>query len=172
MNNMIKRVIITLFCYFISFGCCNAYAQAIDSSFYNWTVYETKSDEYGNKKCYMVNRPVESDTNHNSRNAPYIIITRYQNERNEEVGIYSGFEYRLGSNIFIAIDDLKFTFLTNKDMAWTKTRDQDSFIIQEMLIKKNIFVRSDSSIGTFAVDKYSLKGVAKAYNRIKTICDS
>lgn len=147
-------------------------AQVIDSSFYNWTVYEMKSDIYGNKKCYMINHPVEKNSNHHSRKQPYIIITRYQNERYEEIGIYSGYEYKINSEVLAAIDDLKFTFLTNKDMAWTQTRAQDSFIIQELINRKNVLVRSNSSIGTFAVDKYSLKGIAKAYNRIKTICNS
>ncbi len=122
-----------------------ANAQVIDSSFFNWTVYEMISDAYGNKKCYMINRPIEKNSSHRSRKEPYIIITRYQNERFEEIGIY---------------------------MAWTQTRSQDSFIIQELLNRKNVIVRSNSSIGTFAVDKYSLKGIAKAYNRIKTICNS
>ncbi len=163
---------ICLFIIFTVFMPQSLFAQVIDSSFYNWTVYEMKSDSYGNKKCYMISHPVKKNTNHHSRKEPYIIITRYQNERYEEIGIYGGYEYKINSNIFIAIDDLKYTFVTNKDMAWTKTKAQDSFIIQEMLNKRNLLVRSNSSIGTFAVDEYSLKGIAKAYNRIKTICNS
>ena len=147
-------------------------AQTIDSSFYSWTVYEIDSKAIGNKKCYMVSHPVEQKTNDNSRENPYIIITRYQNERNEEVGIYGGYEYKISSDIFVVIDDLKFTFHTNNDMAWTKTKEQDSYIIQEILNGKDLYVRSNSSIGTYAVDKYSLKGVAKAYNRVKEICGS
>lgn len=147
-------------------------AQTIDSSFYNWTVYEIESKAIGNKKCYMVSHPIEEKTNDNSRNKPYIIITRYQNERNEEVGIYGGYEYKISSDIFVVIDNLKFTFHTNNDMAWTKTKEQDSYIIQEILNGRDLYVRSNSSIGTYAVDRYSLKGVAKAYNRVKEICGS
>lgn len=147
-------------------------AQTIDSSFYNWTVYEIESKVAGNKKCYMVSHPIEEKTNDNSREKPYIIITRYQNERNEEVGIYGGYEFKISSDIFVVIDNLKFTFHTNDDMAWTKTKEQDSYIIQEMLNGRELYVRSNSSIGTYAVDKYTLKGVAKAYNRVKEICGS
>lgn len=159
---------------FSFFTLCGAtsFSQVIDSSFYGWTVYEMKTGEYGNKKCYMISHPTTTKSNHNNRSNPYIVITRYQNERHEEVGIYGGFEYKINSNVFVAIDDLKFTFITNKDMAWTQTKSQDSFIIQEILNRKNLLIRSDSSVGTFAVDDYSLKGIAKAYNRIKTICSS
>lgn len=147
-------------------------AQTLDSSFYNWTVYEIESGKIGNKKCYMVSHPIEQKTNDYSREKPYIIITRYQNERKEEIGIFSGYEYKISSDIFVVIDDLKFTFHTNKDMAWTKTREQDSYVIQKMLYGKYIMVRSNSSIGTYGVDKYTLKGIAKAYNRVKEICGS
>ena len=169
MRKSVKFAII--FSFFTLFS-ATSFAQVIDSSFYNWTVYEMKTGEYGNKKCYMISHPISTKSNHNDRQKPYIVITRYQNERYEEVGIYGGFEYKIGSNIFIAIDDLKFTFVTNKDMAWTQTKSQDSFIIQEMLNRQSLMIRSDSSVGTFAVDDYSLKGIAKAYNRVKTICGS
>lgn len=163
---------ITLAIFLLATSAINAFSQTLDSSFYNWTVYEIDSSSIGNKKCYMVSHPISQKTNDQSREVPYIIITRYQNERNEEVGIFSGYEYKINSDIFVVIDDLKFNFHTNKDMAWTKTKEQDSFIIQKMLNGRDVFVRSNSSIGTFGVDRYSLKGVAKAYNRVKEICGS
>ncbi len=151
--------------------CQNLSAQIIDSSFYQWTIYELQSDEFDEKKCYMITYPIKSESDHNYREKPYIMITRYQNRRFEEVSVFSGYEYKIHSKVLVAIDDKKFLLTTNKDMSWTKNKNEDVFIIQKMLDSASLKVRSDSAIGTFAVDEYSLKGIAKAYNRLKKICE-
>lgn len=166
---MIKKLILTIL--FFALYPLGLNAQIIDSNFYNWRIYESFSKDSMEKKCYMVNNPVKSETDHNNRKLPYIAITRYQNRRFEEVSIYSGYEYKNSSNILVAIDNIKFRFVTNKDMAWTKTKKEDAILIQKMLTSSQIKVRSDSAIGTFAIDEYSLKGIAKAYKRLKRICN-
>ena len=56
------------------------------------------------------------------------------------------------------------------NMAWAKTRTEDAIIIQKMINSGVLKVRSDSALGTFGVDEYSLKGMAKAYRSMKKIC--
>jgi hypothetical protein len=148
----------------------NAKSQIIDSSFYNWTVYEIQETEIDYKKCYIVSRPSKSTSNHNSRLKPYLMITRYQKERIEEVSIYSGYEYKLNSKANIMIDNRQFTMIAKADMAWNKTKYDDLDMINNILNGGILKVRSDSAFGTFAIDEYSLKGVAKAYNRMREIC--
>lgn len=164
----------TLFFLFLTnnFLVSNLSAQILDSSFYGWTIYEIEAEnEDQEKKCYMINSPIKSDSNHNFRDKPYIMITRYQNRRIEEFSINSGFEYRKHSKIFVAVDDEKFSLSTNNDMAWMKSKKEDVMIIQKILNSTNLKVRADSAIETYSIDEYSLKGVAKAYNRLKTICN-
>jgi len=144
--------------------------RIIDSSFYEWRLYEIQDDELDDKKCYMLAHPVKTQSDNHSRKRPYIIITHYQNLRTEEFSVYSGFEYKLNGKILISIDDIKFELLTNKDMAWARNQYDDASIIQIMLDSEHLKVRADSANGTFAVDEYSLKGIAKAYNRLREIC--
>ncbi len=148
-----------------------ANSQTLDSSFYEWTIYEIFDEKNQEKKCYMVNYPQKSDSDHNLRDKPYVAITRYQNRRIEEFSVFSGFEFRRHSKVLIAIDDEKFLLATNHDLAWAKNKQEDVLIIEKLLNSSILKVRADSSIGTFAIDEYSLQGVAKAYKRLKYICD-
>ena len=148
----------------------NARSQVIDSTFYQWTIYEIQDDEISDKQCYIVSHPVKSDSDHNSRQKPYVMITRFQRDRSEEVSVSSGFEFKLNSEVFTLIDDRQFKLLAKTDMAWARTKAEDAAIIEAMLHSATIRVRSDSAFGTYAVDEYSLKGITRAYARMREIC--
>lgn len=152
------------------FFCNSALAQIIDSSFYNFTVYEIQESEIDYKTCYIVAHPVKSDTNHNSRQNPYLMITRYQSDRSEEVSIFGGYEYKISSKIFAMVDKRQFRLKTKGDMAWNELKYDDVNMIEAMLNGTVVKVRSDSAIGTYAVDEYSLKGITRAYARMREIC--
>jgi len=98
------------------------------------------------------------------------MIARFQRQRSEEVSVYGGFEYKLNSKIFVAIDDNQFQFLAGKDMAWTKNTGEDIAVIKAILNSATIKIRGDSAIGNFAIDEYSLQGITKAYARMREIC--
>jgi hypothetical protein len=141
----------------------------LDSYHYYWVVYEYESEEYG-KKCYITSKPIKSDSDHNIKRQPYIMVTKYQNSQNEEISINSGFEYKLNSDVKVLIDDFSYKFYTKKDMAWIRTREEDKNVIKKMLQSKDFKVRSDSSYASYAIDHYSMKGFVRAYNRMKEIC--
>lgn len=147
-----------------------AKSQVTDSTFYQWTVYEIQENELDYKKCYIVSHPVKSDTDHNSRQKPYVMIARFQKDRTEEVSIFGGFEFKLNSEIFMLIDGSQFKLKTKKDMAWTQSKFGDAKIIETMLNSGVIKIRSDSAIGTYAIDEYSLKGITRAYARMREVC--
>lgn len=163
-KNLLYIVIFT----FLSIS--STYAQIIDSSFYSWSVYEIQETELDYKKCYVLGHPIKSHSDHPARSEPYVMIARYQEDRNEEVTVYSGYEYKLSSEVFLLLDKESYNLETKGKMAWAKTRTEDAIIIQKMLDSGILKVRSDSALGTFGVDEYSLKGLAKAYRRMKKIC--
>jgi len=145
-------------------------SQIVDSSFYSWIVFELQENELSPKQCYIVAHPIKSDSNQVSRKKPYLMIARFQRSRDEEVSIYGGFEYKSNSKIFVAIDNYQFKFLAGKDVAWTRNKGEDIGVINTMLNSARIKVSSDSAIGTYAIDEYSLQGITKAYSRMKEIC--
>lgn len=157
-------LILSIFCH------KTAFSQIFDSSFYGWKIYEIQESELDYKKCYIMANPIKSDSSHSSRKEPYVMIARYERDRNEELSIYSGFEYKLNSEVLTLVDDTNYSLVTEGDMAWAKTRVEDAIIIQKLLQSALLKVRSNSSVTTYGVDIYSLKGLAKAYARMRTIC--
>jgi hypothetical protein len=162
-----KTILILISLFFAT----SLHAQIIDAAFFDWTIYEAEIEKTGEKKCYMVAHPASSISNHNMRGKPYISITRYQNRRIEEFSLNAGFEIKTNDQVFVMIDDRKFSLISNGEGAWTRSQIEDAIIIQKILNSSMIKIRLDSAIGTYAVDEYSLKGVAKAYNRLRYICD-
>lgn len=160
-----------IFCFLTFLFLANtAFAQIIDSSFYDFTVYEIQETETDYKTCYIVAHPVKSDSDHNSRQKPYLMITRFQKDRSEEVSIFGGFEYKISSKIFAMINNRQFQLQTKGDMAWNKLKYDDINMIESLLRGTVLKVRSDSAIGTYAVDEYSLKGITRAYARMRDVC--
>ena len=146
------------------------HAQTLDSNFYNWRIYEIADEDPDFKKCYIVNSPVSSDTNDTSRKKPYIMITRFQKDRVEEISVFGGFDFKISSHILFLVDSNQFRLKTKSDYAWAKTRAEDVRIIETMLTSSAVKIRSDSAIGTYAIDEYNLKGIAKAFKRMREIC--
>ncbi len=145
-------------------------AQIIDSAFFDWTVYEIQTGEFDPKICYIASKPQSAQTNHNSRPDPYIMITHYQETNSEEFSIFGGYGFKKNSEVFITVDNTQFKIQAREDNAWARTKYEDVRIIQTILNSAILKVRSNSDIGTYAVDQYSLKGIAKAYLRMKEIC--
>jgi hypothetical protein len=165
-------IIIVIYAIFFLVGLRQcAQAQVIDSSFYQWRVYEIQENELEYKKCYIVSHPIKSDSDHNSRQKPYLMIARFQKDRSEEISIFGGFEYKLSSEVLVLVDNQQFNLLSKKDMAWVKTKTEDAIMIENILNSAVLKVRSNSAIGTYAVDEYSLKGITRAYARMKEICN-
>ena len=163
-------VLIAIYAIFMLGSLRQCRAQVVDSAFYQWQVFELQEDELDYKKCYIFAHPTKVDTDHNSRQRPYIMITRFQRDRSEEISIFGGFEYKLSSEVFVLVDPLQFKLIAKKDIAWAKTKAEDAKIIEAMLNGADLKVRSDSAIGTYAVDEYSLKGITRAYARMREIC--
>ncbi|HSQ98175.1 MAG TPA: invasion associated locus B family protein [Rickettsiales bacterium] len=141
----------------------------MDGIYYDWSVFVI--DDLGEeKKCYIASFPKKSIGNYKDSREPYILITKFQNRGNEEVSIFSGFEYKIGSDIYISVDGKQYTLFTNNDIAWAKTKQQDKEIIEDMLDGIAIKVRAESSKAEYVVDEYSLKGITRAYKRMRELC--
>ena len=175
LNKMIHQFyrqafLVLIFQLCIIFWALPASSQILDSNLYNWYIYEAFEEDMEFKKCYIVNYPFKSDTNDTARTRPYLMIARFQKTREEEVSIFGGFDYKLSALINILIDNTQFNFKTKNDYAWAKTKSDDVRVIETLLRSSMVTVRSDSALGTYAVDQYNLKGITKAYKRMREMC--
>lgn len=144
-------------------------AQTLDGIYYDWSVFVL--DDLGEeRKCYIASFPKKSIGNYKKEREPYILITRFQDKGIEEISIYSGFEYKVGSDIYLSVDGKQYTMFTKEDIAWTKSKEQDKEIITNLLDGFLLKVRAESSKTEYVVDEYSLKGLTRAYRRMKELC--
>jgi hypothetical protein len=146
----------------------NSAAQVIDSMYYGWVVYEI--GEGDDRKCYTATAPHKSNSSYTGFRAPYLAVTRYYKNRNEEISLYSGYEYKINSDVYLLIGAHQKELYTKDDMAWAQS-DYDKEIITLMLRSAFVRVRSDSSFGNFAIDDYQIKGFTRAYSRMKELCE-
>ncbi len=105
---------------FPSFAIDAENSRVLDSSFYEWNVYEVQDSELDEKKCFMIAKPKKTDSDNQARKESYLMITRFQGRRTEEVSLYMGINYKLNAKVLISIDDIKFSLNTNKDMAYAR----------------------------------------------------
>lgn len=143
--------------------------QTLDGIYYDWSVF-TLNDIGEEQKCYVVSFPKKSIGNYKNTREPYILITKFKDKNLEEVSIFSGFEYKIGSDIYISIDGKQYTLFTKDDIAWAKSKEQDKEIITNLLNGYLLKVRAESSKSEYIVDEYSLKGLTRAYKRMKELC--
>jgi len=154
----------------ICFLCHKSFAEPnLDGVYYDWSVF-VLNDLGEEKKCYIVSFPKTSVGSYKEERKPYVMITRFQKKMLEEVSIYSGFEYKIGSNIYISIDGRQYTMFTKDDIAWAKTKSQDKKIISDLINSRMLKVKAESSRAEYVVDEYSLKGLTRAYRRMKELC--
>jgi len=150
----------------------NSVAQVIDSMYYGWIVYEYQENpqDDSDKKCYIVATPHKTNSSYTADRNPYFSITRYAKDRTEEVSVYSGYEYKISSDAYLLIDGKQKQLFTKDDTAWAKSDYDDKEIINLMLNSQDLKVRSDSSTGNYAIDEYEMKGMTRAYARMKELC--
>lgn len=142
----------------------------VDGAYYDWNVYYI-DDLSGNKKCYIASFATNSIGNYKKERKPYIMIAYFSNKNVVETSIYADYDYKLGSYIYISINNKQFRMFTKGRMAWTKTVEEDKTIVNELLKAKEIKTRGETLMGEYTVDTYSTKGLARAYKRMKELCD-
>ena len=146
-------------------------SQTVDSIHHDWIVYEYQEDT-NNKKCYIISFPKNSISNHTAIRNPFIMITRFAYSRKEEVVVNADYELKLNGRVYFLVDNHKLLNLFVRDsMAWFSNMEEDKKAIQQMLTGDFLKIRSDSAFATYAIDEYSLKGMIRAYNRMKVLCE-
>lgn len=142
----------------------------VDGAFYDWNVYYI-DDLSGDKKCYIASFAKESIGNYRKERKPYIMIAYFKSREAEEVSVFADYDYKLKSSIYVGIDNKQYRMFTKGKLAWAKSAAEDKSIIKEMLGAKVIRTRGETVMGEYTVDTYSTEGLARAYKRMKELCE-
>ncbi len=126
-------------------------------------------DEGDTKYCYIHSDPVKEEGDYSSRGKPYLLVLRNPSGR-DEVSATSGYSYKEGSAVEVALGALQLSFFTKGDKAWAQTSEEDAGLVKAMKAGVSMTVKGTSQKGTFSLDTYSLKGFTAAYKRLNEAC--
>tara|TARA_B100000676_G_C17923277_1_gene756713 strand:+ start:475 stop:945 length:471 start_codon:yes stop_codon:yes gene_type:complete len=126
-----------------------------------------KTDEY----CYIGSLATSSDLSPEKNRGDFYILV-YKNIGSPEivVQIEAGYDYKVGPEINVKIDQANYIFYTTEDLpsaAWT---NDDKKVIFAMKKGLDLIVTGESSRGTITNDTYTLKGFTASYNKLAEDC--
>lgn len=164
-----KKIVFTALAALVFSAPAHASEQKEIGSFGVWSAYVF--EENGGKVCYMAAKPEKAEGKYTKRGDVVAMITHRPAEGTKNVFSYmSGYGYKKGSDVTLAVDAKKFMLFTQNDMAWAADAGADTNIAESIKKGSKMVVQGVSGKGTETKDTFSLKGSTKAYEAITTAC--
>ena len=137
----------------------------------DWGAYAGSNG--GNKVCFVLSKPLSAQTNppNRPRDPAYLFIsTRPADKIRNEVSIVIGYPFKPSSDASAEIGSDKFVLQTQSDGAWVKDAADEERLVEAMRKGADITIQGTSGRGTVSTDRYSLKGVSQALERVAQEC--
>ena len=135
-----------------------------------WAAYTYQSDA-GAAVCYIVSQPTDSEPKNVKRDAIFFLVTHRPSERvRNEVNTIIGYPFKENSTATVTVGDADFDLFTSGDGAWADSADRDRSIVEAMKGGTTMRLKGTSWRGTQTTDRYSLKGVSAAVDKIDAEC--
>jgi hypothetical protein len=136
-----------------------------------WGAYAAVSG--GNKICFAGAKPSGSQTTppNKPRDPVFFFVASRpgENVRNE-VSVIIGYAFKPATDAAVEIGPAKFALYTQNDGAWIKNAAEEVRLVETMRKGTDLVVTGTSSRGTQSVDRYSLKGLSQALDRVGQEC--
>jgi invasion protein IalB len=138
--------------------------------FGDWGAYTATNG--GKKLCYALAKPSSSATEPNRpRDPAYVFIsTRPSENVRNEVSIVIGYPFKPGSEASVDIGSAKYAMYTQADGAWIKNAAEEARMVDTMRKGSDMVVAGESGRGTKSTDRYALKGLSQALDRVAQEC--
>ncbi|HEV2954882.1 MAG TPA: invasion associated locus B family protein [Xanthobacteraceae bacterium] len=136
----------------------------------DWGAYAAAS---GGKVCYALATPSSTRTTppNRPRDPVYLFIsTRPTENVHNEVSVIIGYTLKPDSEVNVEIGNNKFVMYTKADGAWISNAAEEARMVETMRKGSDIVVSGTSARGTQSTDRYSLKGLSQALDRIAKDC--
>lgn len=137
----------------------------------DWGAYAGQTG--ARKVCFALAQPGSSQTNPPNRPRDpvfFFVSTRPADSVRNEVSIIMGYKVKAGSEASAEVAGTKFTLQTQADNAWLKDASEEARMVEAMRKGPEIVIKGVSGRGTQTTDKYSLKGLAQALDRVGQEC--
>lgn len=139
--------------------------------FGDWGAYTASNG--GKKVCYALAKPAGQTTEpaNRPRDPAYVFISTRpgENVRNE-ISIVIGYPFKPGTDAMVDIGSAKYTMYTQADGAWIKNAAEEARMVDTMRKGADMTVAGESGRGTKSTDRYALKGLSQALDRVAQEC--
>jgi invasion protein IalB len=144
---------------------------ALLGQYADWGAFAATSG--GGKVCYALATPASTRTNppNRPRDPIYLFIsTRPAENVHNEVSVIIGYQLKPDSEVNVEIGTNKFVMYTKADGAWISNAAEEARMVETMRKSADLVVTGTSARGTQSTDRYSLKGLSQALDRIAKEC--
>jgi hypothetical protein len=139
--------------------------------FGDWGAYTANAG--GRTLCYALAKPSSSATQPTGRprDPAYVFIaTRPAENVRNEVSIVIGYPFKPGYEASADIGSAKYAMYTQADGAWVKNPAEEARMIDAMRKGSDLVVTGESGKGTKSTDRYALRGLGQALDRVAAEC--
>ena len=96
--------------------------------------------------------------------------TRPAENVQNEVSVIIGYTFKPNSDAVLEIGSAKFAMQTQNDGGWLKNAGDETRMVDAMRKGPELVVKGVSGKGTQSTDRYSLKGLSQALERVGQEC--
>lgn len=137
----------------------------------DWGAYAGTSG--GRKVCFALAKPASSQTTpaNRPRDPAYVFVsTRPAENVQNEVSVIIGYAFKPNADAILEIGSAKFAMQTQNDGGWLKNAGDETRMVDAMRRSPELVVKGVSGKGTQSTDRYSLKGLSQALDRVGQEC--
>ena len=141
------------------------------AQFGDWGAYTANNN--GRTVCYALAKPTSQATQppNKPRDPAYIFVsTRPAENVRNEISIVIGYPFKPGSEAAVDIGSNKYAMYTQADGAWIKNAAEEARMVEAMRKGADMIVAGESGKGTKSTDRYALKGLGQALDRVAQEC--
>ena len=139
--------------------------------FGEWGAYSANSA--GKKICYALAKPASTATEpaNRPRDPVFVFVsTRPAENVRNEISIVQGHPFKPGTEATVDLGSAKYAMYTQADGAWIKNAAEEARMVDAMRRGADMIVTGESGRGTKSTDRYALKGLAQALDRVAQEC--
>ena len=139
--------------------------------FGDWGAYTANSG--GRTLCYAIAKPSSQATQPagRPRDPAYIFIaTRPAENVRNEISVIIGYPFKPGFEASVDIGSAKYAMFTQADGAWVKNPAEEARMVDAMRKGADLVVSGESGKGTKSTDRYTLRGLGPALDRVAQEC--
>jgi len=137
----------------------------------DWGAYMASAG--GRTVCYALAKPNAQTTQpaNRPRDPAYMFIsTRPAENVRNEISVVIGYPFKPGYEASADIGANKYAMYTQADGAWVKNPAEEARMVDAMRKGADLVVTGESGKGTKSTDRYTLKGLSQALDRVAAEC--